>query len=63
MGRGIFFRVNLDKSIMGGYNRYIIVINEVIPMLNNMPVSYSGIQPSGNLTIGNYLGALRNFSE
>ena len=31
-------------------------------MLNNMPVSYSGIQPSGNLTIGNYLGALRNFS-
>ena len=31
-------------------------------MLNNMPVSYSGIQPSGNLTIGNYLGALRNLS-
>ena len=31
-------------------------------MLNNMPVSFSGIQPSGNLTIGNYLGALRNFS-
>ncbi|MBQ3869674.1 MAG: tryptophan--tRNA ligase [Clostridia bacterium] len=24
---------------------------------------FSGIQPSGNLTIGNYLGALRNFSE
>ncbi len=31
-------------------------------MLNNTPVSFSGIQPSGNLTIGNYLGALRNFS-
>ncbi len=24
---------------------------------------FSGIQPSGNLTVGNYLGALRNFSE
>ena len=32
-------------------------------MLNNTPVSYSGIQPSGNLTIGNYLGALKNFAE
>lgn len=26
-------------------------------------VVYSGIQPSGNLTLGNYLGALSNFSE
>lgn len=26
------------------------------------PVIFSGIQPSGNLTLGNYLGALRNFS-
>lgn len=24
---------------------------------------FSGIQPSGNLTVGNYLGALRNFSQ
>lgn len=32
-------------------------------MLNDKKVSYSGIQPSGNLTIGNYLGALKNFSE
>ncbi len=32
-------------------------------MLNDMKVTYSGIQPSGNLTIGNYLGALKNFSE
>ena len=23
---------------------------------------FSGIQPSGNLTLGNYLGALKNFS-
>ncbi len=32
-------------------------------MLKDKKVSYSGIQPSGNLTIGNYLGALRNFSK
>lgn len=27
------------------------------------PVAFSGIQPSGDLTLGNYLGALRNFKE
>ena len=32
-------------------------------MLGEQKVSYSGIQPSGNLTIGNYLGALSRFSE
>jgi tryptophanyl-tRNA synthetase len=26
------------------------------------PVIFSGIQPSGTLTLGNYIGALRNFS-
>ncbi|MBE6662007.1 MAG: tryptophan--tRNA ligase [Ruminococcaceae bacterium] len=31
-------------------------------MLNEQKVSYSGVQPSGNLTIGNYLGAIKNFS-
>ena len=30
-------------------------------MINDMKVSFSGVQPSGNLTIGNYLGAIRNF--
>ena len=30
-------------------------------MIDNRPVSYSGVQPSGNLTIGNYLGAIKNF--
>ena len=30
-------------------------------MLDEKKVVLSGIQPSGNLTIGNYLGALRNF--
>ncbi len=32
-------------------------------MLGDRKVSFSGVQPSGNLTIGNYLGALRNFSK
>lgn len=32
-------------------------------MFGEQKVAFSGIQPSGNLTIGNYLGALRNFSE
>lgn len=27
------------------------------------PVLYSGIQPSGNITLGNYIGALRNFTK
>lgn len=31
-------------------------------MLGEQKVVFSGIQPSGNLTIGNYLGALKNFS-
>ncbi|MDU5749145.1 MAG: tryptophan--tRNA ligase, partial [Haemophilus parainfluenzae] len=25
------------------------------------PIVFSGVQPSGELTIGNYLGALRNW--
>ncbi|MBO7170329.1 MAG: tryptophan--tRNA ligase [Clostridia bacterium] len=31
-------------------------------MLGEQKVVFSGIQPSGNLTIGNYLGALKNFT-
>ena len=31
-------------------------------MFNDQKISYSGVQPSGNLTIGNYLGAIKNFS-
>ena len=30
-------------------------------MFGDQKVSFSGVQPSGNLTIGNYLGAIRNF--
>ena len=31
-------------------------------MLGDKKVVFSGVQPSGNLTIGNYLGAIKNFS-
>lgn len=31
-------------------------------MLNDKKVVFSGVQPSGNLTIGNYLGAIKNFN-
>ncbi|MBE6703205.1 MAG: tryptophan--tRNA ligase [Ruminococcaceae bacterium] len=31
-------------------------------MINDQKICFSGVQPSGNLTIGNYLGAIRNFS-
>ena len=31
-------------------------------MIQNTKIVLSGVQPSGNLTIGNYLGAIKNFS-
>ncbi len=31
-------------------------------MFDNRKVVFSGVQPSGNLTIGNYLGAIKNFT-
>ena len=30
---------------------------------NDKKIVFSGVQPSGNLTIGNYLGAIKNFSH
>ncbi len=32
-------------------------------MFGEQKVCFSGVQPTGNLTIGNYLGAIRNFSQ
>ncbi|MBQ3063184.1 MAG: tryptophan--tRNA ligase [Clostridia bacterium] len=31
-------------------------------MIGEQKICFSGVQPSGNLTIGNYLGAIRNFA-
>lgn len=36
---------------------------ENITELQNKKTIFSGVQPSGNLTIGNYLGAIRNWTE
>ena len=32
-------------------------------MFGEQKICFSGVQPSGNLTIGNYLGAIKNFAE
>ncbi len=32
-------------------------------MYQDKKVVFSGVQPTGVLTIGNYLGAIRNFAE
>ncbi len=32
-------------------------------MIGDKKIVFSGVQPSGNLTIGNYLGAIKNFSR
>ena len=32
-------------------------------MFQDKKICFSGVQPSGNLTIGNYLGAIKNFSS
>ena len=35
----------------------------IAPKPEKKPIIFSGIQPSGTLTLGNYIGALRNFSK
>ncbi len=39
------------------------VRNEYRAQAQKKPIIFSGIQPSGTLTLGNYIGALRNFSK
>lgn len=41
----------------------MIKSNEEKAMFQDKKVVFSGVQPSGNLTIGNYLGAIKNFSR
>ena len=36
---------------------------ENVTEIQNKKTIFSGVQPSGNLTIGNYLGAIRNWAE
>ncbi len=38
-------------------------MSETIVKPEKKPIIFSGIQPSGTLTLGNYIGALKNFSK
>ncbi len=38
-------------------------MSETVVKPEKKPVIFSGIQPSGTLTLGNYIGALKNFSK
>ena len=71
----IFFKKRadfIDKCRFEGYNREkdkkrkrifrFLDNRKDVFMLGEQKVVFSGIQPSGNLTIGNYLGALKNFT-
>ncbi len=40
-----------------------IPMSEAIVKPEKKPIIFSGIQPSGTLTLGNYIGALKNFSK
>ncbi len=39
------------------------ILTEAKNMIQDKKTVFSGVQPSGNLTIGNYLGAIKNFSR
>ena len=43
------------------YGKGIVSMSETVAAAKK-PIIFSGIQPSGTLTLGNYIGALRNFS-
>ena len=44
----------MEKSIQRRWNLYM-------EFANDKKIVFSGVQPSGNLTIGNYLGAIKNW--
>ncbi len=51
------FSVSLPRK--GG--KAEIIVFEVFTMINDKKVLFSGMQATGNLTLGNYLGALKNW--
>ena len=42
---------------------FMIFPKKGLTMIQDKKIVFSGVQPSGNLTIGNYLGAIKNFSR
>ena len=53
---------SLDKSPIALYN-FAIRFGRIFLDMSDKKIVFSGVQPSGNLTIGNYLGAIKNFSR
>ena len=61
-----FFSVGLDYSAKKQYNIrdvFTFVDKEAINMAEEKKTIFSGMQPSGLITLGNYLGALRNWTQ
>ena len=54
---------SLDKTHSELYNFCINDLQRTNLMNGDKKTVFSGVQPSGNLTIGNYLGAIKNFSR
>ena len=50
------------RSLFCFSNTFVDIGDQCVDV-NTMAVIFSGIQPSGDLTLGNYLGALRNFTK
>ena len=52
--------VGRPRSVVSQYEGGFPMSEIVKP--EKKPIIFSGIQPSGTLTLGNYFGALKNFS-
>src|SRR5947207_2052789 len=71
MGRAAFFIALLRKQVEGGIVVMTVGMNsEVKPELAQLHAHpqvkkrvFSGVQPTGNIHLGNYLGAIRNWVE
>ena len=57
-----FYFVFVENHLFSQKPPYFERFKETLSMIGDMKTVLSGVQPSGNLTIGNYLGAIRNFT-
>lgn len=48
-------------NISNSYKSFLVQCMEVMKMIDGKKVLFSGMQATGNLTLGNYLGALKNW--
>ena len=63
MSQPVSFYVVVLRKKKNPYNENQLTILAAIPTPMPKPILISGIQPTGNLHLGNYLGALKNFVE